>query len=107
MEKAGITDYDFENIISIDDELPLWSAPFGLKLLEYVTYKRDLTAVDIGFGSGFPLIELAMRLGESARIYGIDPWKKALERAEKKNQTSGTGKYFDHRRECGDTAPGR
>jgi len=84
MAKATVTGCDFENIISIDDELPLWSAPFGLKLLEHVIYKPDLTALDIGFGSGFPLIELAMRLGENARVYGIDPWKTAVDRTHEK-----------------------
>lgn len=74
MDKANSTDYDFDNIISIDDEVPLWSAPFGLKLLEHVIYKPDLAVLDIGFGSGFPLIELAMRLGKNARVYGIDPF---------------------------------
>jgi len=84
LDKGNSSDYDFENIISIDDELPLWSAPFGLKLLEHVIYKPDLIALDIGFGSGFPLIELAMRLGKNARVYGIDPWKTAIERTHEK-----------------------
>lgn len=59
------------------DELPFWSAPFGLKLLEYVDYKPHITVLDIGFGTGFPLIELAMRLGETSTVYGIDPWPEA------------------------------
>ncbi len=66
------------------DELPLWSAPFGLKLLDAVDYKPNLTALDIGFGTGFPLTELAMRLGNSCTVYGIDPWKEAVERAQQK-----------------------
>jgi ubiquinone/menaquinone biosynthesis C-methylase UbiE len=66
------------------DELPLWSAPFGLKLLEYIDYKKNIVALDIGFGTGFPLAELAMRLGNSSIVYGIDPWKEAIERTKKK-----------------------
>ena len=66
------------------DELPLWSAPFGLKLLEHVEYKPGITALDIGCGSGFPLLELAMRLGKSCKVYGIDPDRKALSLAEHK-----------------------
>lgn len=66
------------------DELPLWSAPFGLKLLEYIDYKKNIVALDIGFGTGFPLAELAMRLGNSSIVYGIDPWKEAIERTTKK-----------------------
>jgi ubiquinone/menaquinone biosynthesis C-methylase UbiE len=61
------------------DELPIWSAPFGLKLLDYIIYKPNITAIDIGFGSGFPLIEIAMRLGNGSIVYGIDPWKEAIE----------------------------
>jgi arsenite methyltransferase len=66
------------------DELPFWSAPFGLKLLDSIDYKTDITALDIGFGSGFPLIELAMRLGESCTVYGIDPWKDILTQVKRK-----------------------
>ncbi len=71
-------------VVNIGDELPLWSAPFGLKLLEKVRYKPGLSALDIGFGSGFPMIELAMRLGEGSLVYGIDPWKEACHRAREK-----------------------
>ncbi len=73
-----------DNTVNIDDELPLWSAPFGIKLLENINYQRGLSALDIGFGSGFPLIELAMRLGEDSVVYGIDPCRKAIERVNKK-----------------------
>ena len=66
------------------DELCIWSAPFGLKLLNAVEYKKGITALDIGFGTGFPLIELAMRLGNSSVVYGIDPWKEAIELAKQK-----------------------
>jgi len=27
------------------DELPLWSAPFGLKLLDFIEYKSNITAM--------------------------------------------------------------
>jgi len=66
------------------DELPLWSASFGLKLLDYIEYKQNITAADIGFGTGFPLIEIAMRLGNNSTIYGIDEWKEGITRAEAK-----------------------
>lgn len=68
----------------IFDELPLWSAPFGLKLLDHIDYRPGITALDIGFGTGFPLIELAMRLGESSVVYGIDPWPEAHTQVRKK-----------------------
>ena len=61
------------------DELPLWSAPFGLKLLNHIDYKSNIVAVDLGFGTGFPLIEMAMRLGNNSMVYGIEIWKEAFE----------------------------
>lgn len=71
------TDYSFDSVLSSSaiDELPLWSAPFGLALLDAVKYRKNITALDIGFGTGFPLIELAQRLGKSSTVYGIDPWR--------------------------------
>ena len=61
------------------DELPLWSAPFGLKLLDSVDYKPNITALDLGFGTGFPLLEIAMRLGNNSTVYGIENWKETFE----------------------------
>lgn len=71
------------------DELPLWSAPFGLKLLDYVNYRPCITALDIGCGTGFPLVELAMRLGHASKVYGIDPNARVLELAAEKAQLLG------------------
>jgi arsenite methyltransferase len=65
--------------ISVIDDLPFWSAPFGIKLLDNVRYKRNINALDIGFGFGFPLTELAIRPGQSSKVYGIDPSRTALE----------------------------
>jgi len=78
--------FDLENpeFISVIDELPFWSARFGLRLLDKINYRKNITAIDIGFGLGFPLLEVAMRLGNSSKIYGIDPWVKAIERTHKK-----------------------
>lgn len=77
-------DFDFMKYIDVADELSIWSASFGLKLLDYVDYKTNISALDIGFGVGFPLTELALRLGNSSIIYGIDPWKETFERVNKK-----------------------
>lgn len=77
-------DFDLKKYADVADELPLWSAPFGLKLLEYVEYKNNISALDIAFGTGFPLTELALRLGNSSIVYGIDPWKDAIDRVNKK-----------------------
>ena len=80
------TSYNLDDTetVSVIDELPLWSAPFGLKLLEKINYRKNITALDIGSGLGFPLLEVAMRLGKSSRVYGIDPWEVAIERIKTK-----------------------
>ncbi len=84
MKKYLNNNFDLEKYIDVADELPLWSAAFGLKLLDYVNYKTTITALDIGCGTGFPLTEIALRLGETSIVYGIDPWKDAVKRANKK-----------------------
>ncbi|RIJ47925.1 class I SAM-dependent methyltransferase [Maribellus luteus] len=76
--------YDSKKLVEVYDELPLWAAPFGLKLLDGIKYKKGINAVDIGFGTGFPLTEIAMRLGSDSKVYGIDPWNTGIDRAEKK-----------------------
>lgn len=75
---------DDYNFVSIIDEIPLWSAPFGLDLLDSLKLRPDIVALDIGCGLGFPMIELAMRLGSTGKVYGIDPWERAIERVNLK-----------------------
>lgn len=66
------------------DELPLWSAPFGLTMLSAIPYINVNHVLDIGCGCGFPAIEIAQRLGEPSQVIGIDHSEKALERALEK-----------------------
>lgn len=80
---------DNESFIQTFDEAPLWSAAFGLLLLKHIQLKTNQTVVDIGSGAGFPLMELAGRLGNSAKIFGIDPWKNANIRARQKLKNYG------------------
>ena len=91
MEEYLKTSYDLNDkeLVSVIDELPLWSAPFGLKLLDKIRYRKNITALDIGFGLGFPFLEVAMRLGDSSKIYGIDPSEVAAERTKKKAKIYG------------------
>jgi ubiquinone/menaquinone biosynthesis C-methylase UbiE len=84
MKKYLSAGFDLDKMADVLDELPVWSAPFGLKLLDYVNYRSGISVLDIGSGTGFPLTELALRLGESSTVSGIDPGKKAIERANKK-----------------------
>lgn len=80
---------DDETFINTFDEAPLWSAAFGLLLLKQLTLKPDITLVDIGSGAGFPLTELAGRLGNSCKVYGVDPWANASKRAAQKIRNYG------------------
>lgn len=82
-------DLNDPELISVIDDLPLWSAPFGLLLLDMVRYRPGINALDIGCGPGFPLLELAQRLGPSSAVYGIDPWESALERVKLKMRKLG------------------
>lgn len=69
------------------DELPLWSSPFGVLLLNNIPLRKNSIIVDIGCGTGFPLLEVAQRFGDSCKVFGIDPWEIAIKRAnEKKKQ---------------------
>jgi arsenite methyltransferase len=79
--------YKFEDsreFVSTFDEMPLWSASFGLLLLKHLELRSNLTVLDLGSGAGFPLLELAQRLGASCTCYGLDPWANANERARQK-----------------------
>src|SRR5690554_1341845 len=77
-------DYNSQRLVELYDELPIWAAPFGLQLLDGIKYKKRIHALDIGFGAGFTLTELAMRLDKESKVYGIDPWEAGVDRAEKK-----------------------
>lgn len=82
-------DLNHPDLVSVLDELPLWSAPFGLKLLSMVRLRRGIAALDIGCGTGFPLLELAGRLGSTCRVTGLDPWEAAITRIRMKIRPTG------------------
>ena len=77
-------DFNQPDVVSLYDELPLWSAMFGLLMFKHLPLKRGITALDIGYGTGFPLIELAQRLGSTSKVHGVDPWEAARQRASHK-----------------------
>jgi ubiquinone/menaquinone biosynthesis C-methylase UbiE len=79
-------DLNDRETVSAYDELPLWSAMFGILLLKHLPLRRHATVLDVGCGTGFPLLELAERLGSTCRVHGIDPWAAALQRARRKAQ---------------------
>lgn len=76
--------WESREVANIFDEVTLWSAPFGRMLLEHIPMMPRAKIVDIGFGTGFPLIELSQRFGDQAKIYGIDIWQEGINRAKDK-----------------------
>lgn len=83
-------DFNSPQVIAAYDEVALWSAMFGLLLLEEVPLTNVTNVLDVGCGTGFPLIELAERLGHRAHVHGIDPWSGGLKRAAEKIASRGT-----------------
>jgi len=77
-------DYKSPGFGELYDELPLWSAPFGLMLLEHVILKPGMTILDIGAGTGCMTIELAQRCGSDAIVIAVDPWEAAMKRLNRK-----------------------
>jgi arsenite methyltransferase len=77
-------DFQHPDFGDLYDELPLWSAPFGLMLLDRVPIRRGMTVLDLGAGTGFLSVELALRCGSDSQIIAIDPWKAAVERLRRK-----------------------
>jgi arsenite methyltransferase len=71
-------------LADIYDETSLWSARFGALLFDCLEIRRDVRGLDVGCGTGFPLIELAQLHGASSHFTGIDIWAEALERARLK-----------------------
>ena len=77
-------DYQTPEFGDFYDELPLWSAPFGLMLLEHVELRPGMTILDVGAGTGFMTIELAQRCGAAAKVIAVDPWEAAMKRLMRK-----------------------
>lgn len=82
MEK--VLDWRNKEVVSIYDELSLWSSFYGKLLLDNIPMKPQSTILDLGFGTGFPLIELAQRFGDESKVIGVDLWEEAIIRAKVK-----------------------
>lgn len=97
-------DFSSPQVIRAYDELPLWSAMFGLLLLGEVPLTGVVRALDVGCGTGFPLIELAERLGDRAHVDGVDVWTAGLTRAAEKIASRATRNVTVHESSA-DTMP--
>lgn len=82
-------DLDDPAVVAAIDDAPVWSAPFGLALLDAVRPRPGLRALDVGSGLGFPTVELAQRLGPTSHVTGLDPWRAANARARAKARAWG------------------
>lgn len=80
----GVLDFQKPEIVNVFDEISLWSAPFGRLLLENIPMKKNAQVLDLGFGTGFPLVELAQRFGSGSTVYGMDIWPEAVKRTQNK-----------------------
>lgn len=89
-------DFDSPSFIDAFDELPLWSAMFGQLLLEHVPLRAGMRVLDVGCATGFPLLELAQRLGPGSPVCGIDPWLAALRRGQRKRIQARVHHAFFH-----------
>ena len=83
-------DLNVPGTASMFDEVSLWASRFGALLLDQIEIRPDLAGpsgldvLDIGCGTGFPLIELAALHGEGCRFTGVDTWADAVARARQK-----------------------
>jgi arsenite methyltransferase len=77
-------DYTRPEVANVLDELSLWAARFGTVLLDNIPLKPDMQILDVGFGTGFPLFELAQMAGSQSRVVGLEVWEAGLERAKAK-----------------------
>ncbi|MFN8548213.1 MAG: methyltransferase domain-containing protein [Candidatus Eisenbacteria bacterium] len=80
MDYLDPIDYTASGFSDYFDELPLWSAPFAMMLLDRVPVRRGLTILDVGAGTGFLTLELAERCGADSRVIAVDPWHDAMRR---------------------------
>jgi ubiquinone/menaquinone biosynthesis C-methylase UbiE len=77
-------DYETAEFADLYDELPLWSAPFGLMLLERAPIVPGTAILDVGAGTGFMAVELAQRCGADATVIAVDPWRAAIARLHRR-----------------------
>lgn len=80
MSQYTILDYKEPDYVTYYDELPYWSTQFGKILLDNIPMFHGMRILDIGCATGFPFLEIAQRMGTHAKVYGIDPWRAALDR---------------------------
>jgi arsenite methyltransferase len=89
MDYLSDVDLNVPDFGTFYDELPLWSAPFGLWMLERLKPQPGATVLDAGAGTGFLALEIAQRWGPRTRVIAVDPWPAAVQRLRAKVQWLG------------------
>jgi len=84
MDYLSEIDLDDPKVTEHLDELSLWSAPFGMMMLNRVPMRRGVTILDVGCGTGFLTLELAQRCGPDSTIVAVDPWAPVMDRLRSK-----------------------
>ena len=79
-----LLDWKTGEIVAAFNEVSLWTAPFARLLLENIPMKPAYQVLDVGFGTGFPLLELSQRFDEQSLIYGMDIWEEAITYTQRK-----------------------
>lgn len=87
-------DWHRDDVTNQYDELPLWSSAFGLMLMDNFPIGDYKHYLDIGCATGFPLLDIAQRLGSGCKSVGIDPWSSAINRARYKANVAGINVSF-------------
>lgn len=82
-------DWSRDDLASQYDEISVWSAPFAKLLLDNVPLRKISSYLDVGCGTGFPLIDIAQRIGNDCIAVGIDPWQAAIDRCNAKMESIG------------------
>ncbi len=73
-------------VASAFDELSVWSSRFGSVLLDNVPLGSGLRWLDLGCGTGFPLVEIANLTGPGHTVVGADVWREAIPRIRTKRR---------------------
>lgn len=79
-------DWRDPTLASIWDEAPVWTQRFGQLIFDHLEFKPSERVLDLGCGTGFPMFELAHRMGPGCWFAGADTWPEALARAESKRR---------------------
>lgn len=82
-------DWHTSEIANTYDDLPFWSAATGTLMLSLIKTAKHQSVLDIGFGTGFPLLVLSQRFGPTCKLFGQDQWEKAFETTQMKIEARG------------------